>query len=193
MIAYVKNSWNSCWSRADLNKQQIKHQRLHSNRNYLKWSTKWGEKAEKDNEQSLSDLVYLTCATEGHRIVILNDNVPNWTNSRTLSSKNTKKNKPKENSTPKKQHNQTKFDIVKDKMKILKRARKKKRTHYIDTRIFTDLLWEIMEVERQRKDIFKVMKGKTKTIQDCQSRIVSPAKLSLENEGKRTLHWTSKS
>lgn len=44
-----------------------------------------------------------------------------------------------------------------------------------------------MEVERQRKDIFKALKGKIETIQDCQSRIVSPAKISLENEGKKIL------
>ena len=60
------------------------------------------KKLKKVMNRASSDLVYLTCATEGHCAVILNDNVPNWTNSRTLSSKNTNKNKPKENSiTPK--------------------------------------------------------------------------------------------
>ena len=44
-----------------------------------------------------------------------------------------------------------------------------------------------MQARRQWKDIFKVLKGKTKTKQDYQSRILYPAKISLENEGKMLL------
>ena len=70
---------------------------------------------------------------------------------------------------------------IKDKERILKRAREKQRVTYkgVPIRLSADFSRETLQVRRGWKEVFKVMKGK-----DLHPRLLYPAKLSFRMEGQ---------
>ena len=70
---------------------------------------------------------------------------------------------------------------IKDKERILKRAREKETVTYkgVPIRLSADFSKETLEARRGWKEVFQVMKGK-----DLHPRLLYPAKLSFRMEGK---------
>ena len=70
---------------------------------------------------------------------------------------------------------------IKDKERILKAAREKEAVTYkgVPIRLLANFSKETLQARRGWKEVFKVMKGK-----DLHPRLLYPAKLSLEWEGR---------